>query len=310
MKKISLVSGCYNEVDNIEELYARARSVLEKFPNLEFEYIFIDNASIDGTQDLLRRMASKDSRIKVILNIRNFGHIRSPYYGLLQAQGDAIIYLASDLQDPPEIIEQFIEQWQKGFKIVLAIKNQSEESILFFTLRKMYYELVYRLANVEMIKNSTGFGLYDRMVMDHIRKINDPYPYLRGLVCELGYPIAKVPFVQPLRKRGITKSNFYILYDIAMLGITEHSKVPLRLATMFGFAAGFLSFLTGIAYLIYKLLFWQQFALGIAPLIIGFFFFGSVQLFFIGIIGEYIGSIHTHVLNRPIVVEKERVNFD
>ena len=309
MKKISLVSGCYNEVDNVEELYARVCSVFEKFPNLEFEHIFIDNASIDGTQDLLRRMASKDSRIKVILNVRNFGHLRSPYYGLLQAHGDAVIYLASDLQDPPEIIEQFIEQWQKGFKIVLAIKNQSEESILFFTLRKMYYELVYRLANVEMIKNSTGFGLYDRIVMNHIRKINDPYPYLRGLVCELGYPVAKVPFVQPSRKRGITKSNFYILYDLAMLGITEHSKVPLRLATMFGFAAGFLSFLTGIAYLVYKLLFWQQFALGIAPVIIGVFFFSSIQLIFIGIVGEYIGSIHTHLLNRPLVVEKERINF-
>jgi glycosyltransferase involved in cell wall biosynthesis len=241
MKKISLVSGCYNEVDNLEELFAQASAVLQKFPEYEFEYIFIDNASTDGTQDLLRRMAKADKRIKVILNTRNFGHIRSPYYGLMQAYGDAAIYLASDLQDPPEIIEKFIVEWQKGAKIVLAIKNETEEALLFSTLRRLYYELVFRMANVEMIRNATGFGLYDRVVMDAIRKIQDPYPYFRGLICELGYPIARIPFFQPLRKRGITKANFYILYDMAMLGITEHSKVPLRLATMLGFAAGGIS---------------------------------------------------------------------
>jgi polyisoprenyl-phosphate glycosyltransferase len=309
MKKISLVSGCYNEVDNLEELFAQASAVLQKFPEYEFEYIFIDNASTDGTQDLLRRMATADKRIKVILNTRNFGHIRSPYYGLMQAYGDAAIYLASDLQDPPEIIEKFIVEWQKGAKIVLAIKNETEESPLFSTLRRLYYELVFRMANVEMIRNATGFGLYDRVVMDAIRKIQDPYPYFRGLICELGYPIARIPFFQPLRKRGITKANFYILYDMAMLGITEHSKVPLRLATMLGFAAGGISFLAGLVYLVYKLLYWQQFALGVAPLMIGFFFFGSIQLIFIGMLGEYIGSIHTRLLNRPLVVEKERINF-
>jgi polyisoprenyl-phosphate glycosyltransferase len=310
MKKITVVSGCYNEQDNLEELVRRVFAVTAQFPAYEWEYILIDNCSTDRSPEILRRLAAGDRRIKLIFNTRNFGHIRSPYYGMLQARGDAMIYLASDLQDPPELIAQFIPQWEAGFKVVAAIKNESEESALFFFARKAYYHVIARLSDVDLLKNFTGFGLYDRVVVERLREVDDPYPYHRGIIAELGYPLARVNFVQPRRKRGFSKNNFYTLYDIAMLGFTSHTKVPLRLATMLGFAASALSFLVGLAYLIYKLFFWERFALGIAPVVIGLFFFGSVQLFFIGIIGEYIGAIHTKITKRPLVVEKERINWD
>ncbi|MFZ5494505.1 MAG: glycosyltransferase family 2 protein [Verrucomicrobiota bacterium] len=276
---------------------------------LTWELWFIDNASADGTQEELRALAAAESRVKVILNQRNFGHVRSPFHGLLQAPGDAVIVLAADLQDPPELIPEFIGKWREGYPVVMGQKVNSEESWLFFTLRRAYYKVVKRLADVELIENATGFGLYDRKVIEALRALDDPYPYVRGLVCELGFPVARVPYEQPKRKRGITKNNFYTLYDVAMLGITSHSKVPLRLATMLGFAASAGSFLVGLAYLIYKLVFWERFALGMAPVVIGLFFFASVQLFFIGILGEYLGSIHTKVTKRPLVVEKERINW-
>jgi polyisoprenyl-phosphate glycosyltransferase len=312
MKKIiSLVSGTRNEVENVEELIRRVWSALEPFrEKYDFEYVFIDNDSTDGTQDLLRKLAAADKRIKVILNMRNFGHIRSPVHGLFQARGDAIILLASDLQDPPELISEFIEKWEQGFKLTLGVKNESEESPLFFLVRKAYYELVSRLSHVQLLRNVTGFGLYDREVIELLKGMEDPYPYARGIICDFGFPVAQIPFVQPARKRGFTKNNLYTLYDIAMLGITSFSKIPLRLATMLGFGASILSFLVGLGYLVYKLLFWQNFSVGIAPVVIGVFFIGSVQLFFIGILGEYIGAIHTRVHKRPLVVEKERINFE
>ena len=309
MKKISIVSGCYNEEENLPLLLTQLREVIAKHPEYDFEIIVIDNASTDNSAGILRKEAAGDSRLKVILNSRNFGHIRSPYYALLQASGDAVIYLASDLQDPPEIISAFLEKWENGFKAVVAVKSQSEETPLFFFVRRCYYRLINHLAEIDTIQNFTGFGLYDRQIIDVCRNTGDRYPYFRGLISEIGLPVARIPYSQPLRKRGITKNNFYTLYDIAMLGITNHSKVPLRLATMLGFAVSFVSFLLGLAYLVYKVLFWNQFSVGVAPLVIGLFFFGSVQLFFIGILGEYIGSIHTQVLNRPLVVEKERINF-
>jgi len=309
MKKVSIVSGCFNEEENLPVLLEKLRAVIASHPEYEYEIIVIDNASTDRSAEVLRAEAARDPRVKVILNARNFGHIRSPFHALLQASGDAVVYLASDLQDPPELLSQFFEQWEAGFKTVVAVKNQSEETPIFFFVRRCYYRLINRLAEIDTIQNFTGFGLYDRQVMDICRQINDPYPYFRGLISEIGFPVAKVPFLQPTRKRGITKNNFYTLYDMAMLGFTSHSKVPLRLATLTGFAAAFLSLFTGFIYLGYKLLFWERFTLGVAPLIIGFFFFGSVQLFFIGILGEYIGAIHTQVLKRPLVVEKERINF-
>jgi glycosyltransferase involved in cell wall biosynthesis len=309
MKTISVVSGTYNEEENVEDLYRQIQAVFADLPGYHYEHIFIDNSSTDKTVEVLRNLARTHPNVKVIVNTRNFGPIRSGYYGMLQARGDAVVAMASDLQDPPALIKDFITEWEKGYKIVLGIKSESEESTLFFALRKIYYRLLRRFADVELNINSTGFGLYDASVMEVLRQIQDPYPYFRGLICEIGFSSAKVYFKQPQRQRGLTKSNFYLLYDIAMLGITEHSKVPLRLATMFGFATSLLSFGLAIIYLLYKLLYWKSFSLGIAPLVIGLFFFASVQLFFIGILGEYIGSIHTKVLKRPLVVEKERINF-
>ncbi|HBF32930.1 TPA: glycosyltransferase [Candidatus Sumerlaeota bacterium] len=310
MKKISFISPCYNEEDNIQELVERIGKVMEALPQYTYEHVLIDNASKDKTVEILRQIARDDKHVKVIVNMRNFGHIRSPFYGMLQCTGDAIVYLASDLQDPPEMVPDFIKKWEEGYKIVLAVKDSSAESPLFFLVRKFYYHLIGKLSEIDLIKNATGFGLYDKRVMDIAREIDDPYPYFRGLICDLGFEIATLKFHQPARKRGFTKNNFYTLLDIALLGITNHSKVPLRLATMTGFCLGTLSLLVAFIYLVCKLIFWQSFQMGMAPLIISMFFFSAVQLFFIGIVGEYIGSIHTQVLKRPLVVEKERINFD
>ena len=310
MPLISVVSPCFNEEGNVEEMVRRVSRVFEALPGYDYEYIFIDNASTDATLQILKRIAHENKRIKIIVNTRNFGHNRSPYYALLQATGDAVIFLASDMQDPPEMIADFINKWEEGYKVVLAVKTQSSETAAMFFVRKLYYDLINRLSDVELIKNSTGFGLYDRRVIEIIRDINDPYPYMRGLIGEIGFETAKIEYAQPARKRGISKNNFFTLYDLAMLGITSHSKIPLRLATMLGFASSIVSLSAALIYFIYKLIFWYSLSVGIAPLVIGLFFFSSVQLFFLGIIGEYIGSIHTQVLKRPLVVEKERINFD
>jgi len=308
---LSIVSGCYNEEENVRELYERIKRVFtEELPEYSFELILIDNYSQDKTVEVLRDICREDKRVKVIVNNRNFGHIRSGYHALFQAKGDAIIAMASDLQDPPEMIPEFVRKWEAGYKIVLAQKTSSEESAIFFLIRKAYYTLANRLSEVPLVKNVTGFGIYDRCVIEDIRRINDPYPYFRGLICDLGYQQFLIPFKQPVRKRGFTKNNLYTLYDLAMLGITNHSKLPLRLATFSGFCMGTLSFLIGVVYLVYKLLFWTQFQAGTAPVVIGLFFLGAIQLFFIGIIGEYVGAIHTQVLHRPLVIEKERINFD
>jgi len=311
MSFISIVMGCYNEEENLPEVYERVTQVMaEKLPNYTYELVIIDNASTDGSLEILRKLCAEDKRVKVIVNTRNFGHIRSPYHALLNSTGEAAVIMASDLQDPPEMIPEFIRKWEQGYKIALAQKTNSKESYLFWLVRNTYYNLVSRLSEIELIKNVTGFGLYDREVLSVIKEIDDPYPYFRGLICELGYSRALIPFEQPARKRGFTKNNLYTLYDNAMLGITNHSKVPLRLATFIGFCIGGFSFLIAFAYLIYKLLYWREFQLGTAPVVVGIFFFGAIQLFFIGILGEYIGSIQTQVLRRPRVVEKERINFE
>ncbi len=309
MKTITLVSGCYNEADNLDELFRRVWAVAAKFPQYNWEYLIIDNCSKDDTEAVLRRAAAADKRIKVIFNMRNFGHIRSPCHAIQQARGDAVIFLASDLQDPPEFIEQFIPKWEAGWKVVAAIKNESEESPLFFAARRLYYKLVAHLADVDLLRNFTGFGLYDQSVVELMRASEDPYPYLRGQISEFGFPVARVPFVQPRRRRGFSKNNFYTLFDMAMLGFTNHTKVPLRLASMAGFLMSMLCLGVSLGYFIYKLLNWESFSLGTAPVVVGLFFIGSVQLFFIGVIGEYIGAIHTKVTKRPLVVERERLNF-
>jgi polyisoprenyl-phosphate glycosyltransferase len=309
MTFVSIVTPCYNEEENLEELYERIRLVMLGLGKYEYEHIIIDNGSTDQSVAILRQVAKKDSHLKVIVNTRNFGHIRSPYHAILQAQGDIIIALASDLQDPPERIPEFIEKWEEGYKVVIGVKKQSEEPSLFYFLRTIYYRGLRALSDVPLIENFTGFGLYDREVIKVIREINDPYPYFRGMIADLGFERAEVVFNQPRRKRGISKNNFYTLYDLAMLGVTNYTKIPLRLATMFGFFSAIVSFLIGFAYLAYKLIFWFEFSLGSAPIIIGLFFLGSIQLFFLGIVGEYIGAIYTQVMRRPPVIEKERINF-
>lgn len=309
MKFISIVTACYNEEENVENVYNQVKAVFVGLEGYTYEHIFIDNASKDKTVAILKEIAKADPNVKIIVNTRNFGHIRSPFYGLLQASGDAVISLVADLQDPPAMIVDLLKKWEEGYKVVLGIKTQSEESPLMFAIRKIYYQLITKLAEVELIKNSTGFGLYDKRVIEVFREIDDPYPYFRGLISELGFETAKLEYRQPARKRGITKNNFYTLYDMAMLGITNHSKIPLRLAAMLGFAMAAVSLLIAILYFVAKLIFWNSFSLGIAPIVIGLFLFSSVQLFFIGIIGEYISSIYTQVLKRPLVIEKERINF-
>lgn len=308
-KLISIVTPCYNEEDNIDELCQRIANVMKVLP-YHYEHICIDNCSIDSTVSKIKAKALTDKRIKLIVNARNFGHIRSPYYGILQSSGDACVLIASDLQDPPEMITEFIKKWEQGYKTVLAVKPESEESSIMFGLRKIYYRLIARISEVPLVQNATGAGLFDRAVIDILRSIQDPYPYFRGLLCEIGFPIATVPFKQPRRQRGITKNNFYTLYDIGMLGITNHSKLPLRLMAMGGFLLSFLSLLVAVIFFIAKLFYWDSFQLGMAPILIGIFFFAAIQTFFIGVLGEYIASIHTQVRNMPLVVEMERVNFE
>ncbi|KAB8054796.1 glycosyltransferase [Janthinobacterium rivuli] len=307
-KMISIVTPCYNEEENIDELYQRIAAVMATLP-YDYEHICIDNASTDGTVKRIKELAAQDKRVKLIVNARNFGHIKSPYYAIQQSNGDACVLIASDLQDPPEMIIEFVKKWEEGFKTVLAVKPESEESSVMFFLRKSYYRLITKISEVALVQNATGAGLFDRAVIDILRTIDDPYPYFRGLLCEIGFPIATVPFKQPRRQRGVTKNNFYTLYDIGMLGITNHSKVPLRLMAMSGFFLAFLSLLVAFMFFVAKLLFWDSFQLGTAPILIGIFFFGAIQAFFIGVLGEYIGSIHTQVRKMPLVVELERVNF-
>lgn len=309
MKTVSVVTPCFNEVDNVVELYERIRAVIASLGNYRYEHIFIDNASTDGTVAELKRLAASDSNVKILVNARNVGHIRSPMYALRQAAGDCVIMMASDLQDPPELIADMIREWENGCSMVVGVKRTSAESPVMFWVRKRYYRLVNQLSSIETFENFTGFGLYDRLVIDHVKLMDDPYPYFRGMIAEIGLPYKKLFYDQPLRKRGITKNNFYSLFDIGMLGIVNYSKVPLRLATFAGFAGAALSFLVGLGYFVYKLLFWNRFSVGMAPLVIGIFLLGSVQLVFMGILGEYVGAILTQVQHRPLAVERERINF-
>ena len=310
MKLISIVSPCYNEQDNVEQLYLRTRQTLSLFPHYRYEHIFIDNASTDNTLAILRELAARDENVKIIVNARNFGHLRSPQHALLAAAGDAVAILLSDLQDPPELIGEMIQEWERGTPVIVGIKNKSEENWLMYRVRSLYYRIVAGLTNVKVFEHFTGFGLYDRRVIDILRtRFRDPYPYFRGMIAEIGLPHKILYYSQKRRERGITKNNFYTLYDLAMLGITNLSKVPLRLVTFTGFIFAFISALIGTGYLFAKIFFWSQFNIGIAPVVVGLFFFGSVQLVALGIIGEYIGSIHTMVQNRPLVIEKERINF-
>jgi glycosyltransferase involved in cell wall biosynthesis len=310
LKTVSIVTHAYNEEDNIEALYLRIREIMQAYPHYAYEHIFIDNHSTDSTAAILKRIAAADQHVKVIVNARNFGHIRSPMHALMQARGDAVIGIASDFQEPPDLIPEMLAAWEEGYKMVLCIKKASGENGLVYWLRKQYYRVVERLSSVETIQNYTGFGLYDREVVDLVRSFNDPYPYFRGIIAEISLPNKRLYFHQPARKRGITKNNFYTLYDIAMLGFVSTSKVPLRLAVFAGFIGAILSFLTAAGYLVAKLVFWKTFSVGVAPMIIGVFFLQSIMLVFFGVIGEYIGAIYTKVQQRPYAVEQERIGFE
>jgi len=308
-KKISIVTPCYNEEGNVEELYKQVKSQFEKLPQYDYEHIYIDNASKDKTVEVLSHIAENDNNVKVIVNAKNFGHIRSPFYGLLQANGDAVMLIVADLQDPPELIPAFLSKWETGSEMVLGVKNKSKENPLMYSFRKLFYTAIAKSSAIEHISNFTGFGLYDQSFIKVLREIDDPYPYFRGIVAELGCKYSLINYTQPVRFKGKTNNNFYTLYDIGMLGFVNYSKLPLRLAAFVGFIVGGLSFLIGIIYLIYKLLYWDEFSVGMAPMIIGLFFFSSIQLFFIGIIGEYVGAIFTQVRKRPLVIERKRINF-
>ena len=311
LKKISIVAGCYNEEDNLQELYNRLIKVFQQLPQYDYEIIIADNYSTDGSRDILRRIATQDKKFKVIFNSKNFGQVRSPYNALLQASGDAVVAICSDLQDPPEVISDMVRQWEAGYQVVTAVKPKSREIILMTLIRKFYYRILAQISDSEdIIQNFTGFGLYDRKFMDGLKKYHDPYPYFRGLVSEIGFKRTAVEYVQEKRKQGRSKNNFLNLYDIAMTGFVNHTKLPLRLASFIGFTVAIINILIALCYFIYKLLYWQNFQLGIAPLVIGIFFLGGVQLLFLGIIGEYIGAIYTQVKNKPLVIEEERINFD
>lgn len=310
MKKISILTPCYNEEENVAVLCERIRAVMKTLPQYDYEHVFIDNASKDNTVALIRKEIEKDPHIRCIVNARNFGHIRSPFHGIRQCYGDAVIQMVSDLQDPPEMIPALVAKWEAGHKVVVGVKNKSKENKLMYAVRSLFYNLISRMSDVEQIKQFTGFGLYDRQFVDVLRDIDDPYPYLRGLVAELGFDIATVEFEQPRREHGRTKNNFYTLYDMAMLGFVNYSKVPLRMACFLGFGVAMVSFLVALVYLIYKLIYWNTFSAGQAPLVIGLFFFSAVQLIFIGIVGEYVGAVHTQVRKRPLVIEKQRINFE
>jgi glycosyltransferase involved in cell wall biosynthesis len=308
---LTVLTPCFNEEENVREVYERVKAAMATVSDLDYDHLFIDNASTDRTVEILRELAGSDKRVRVIVNTRNFGHVRSPYHAFLQARGDAVIGVVSDLQDPPELIPEFIRHWREGYKVVIGVKEGSHESWIRSRTRRFYYWLIAKISSdVELVENFTGFGLYDREVVEQFRGTEERYPYFRGLVSDFGYPHAVVLYVQPTRHRGTTKNDFFSLYDMAMLGVTNHSKVPLRLASMAGFVISVLSLLVAIVYLILKLTHWDTLEVGLAPLLIGIYFFGAVQLFFIGMLGEYIGAIHTQVHKRPLVVERERINFD
>ncbi len=309
-KKISIVTGCLNEEGNIEEYYSRVTKVLSGFPDYTHEIIIADNCSTDRTREILRGLAASDPCLKVLFNSNNFGPVRSGYNAFLLATGDAVILMASDLQDPPELISEMIRKWEEGCKVVVAVKSSSRENPVALLARRCFYRFLGFLSDTDkIISNFTGYGLYDRAFLNVLRRYRDPVPYLRGFVSEIGFRRAEIPFVQPERKWGKSKHSLLSLYDVAMSGVINHSKLPLRLATFCGFFLAGISLLVAMAYLAYKLLYWDTFTLGLAPLVIGVFFFSAVQLIFIGVIGEYVGAILTQVKNRPLAIIEETLNF-
>lgn len=309
-KKISILIPCYNEEENVVPMSEAIVNLFEtELTAYDYELVFIDNDSHDKTRDLLREICSKNPNVKAIFNAKNFGQFNSPYYGILQTTGDCTISMVCDFQDPIELIPQYIQEWENGYKIVIGIKTTSKENKIMYLLRSIYYKMIKKFSDVEQIEHFTGSGLYDKSFVDVLRELKDPKPFMRGIVAELGFKRKEIPYEQPKRRAGKTHNNFYTLYDAAMLSITSYTKIGLRLATFAGCGCGFVSLLVAFVYLIMKLIMWNQFQAGMAPILIGMCLLGSIQLFFIGLIGEYIMSINSRVLNRPLVVEEERLNF-
>ncbi len=311
MKKISVLIPCYNEEENVVPISQAVVATLEKdLPEYDYELIFIDNDSQDNTRPLIRELCRQNPRIKAIFNAKNFGQFNSPYYGMLQVTGDCVIEMVADFQDPVELIPQYVRAWEEGYKIVIGIKTSSRENPIMYWLRSCYYKMIKKFSDVEQIEHFTGSGLYDRDFIEVLRNLNDPTPFLRGIVAELGYKRKEIPYEQPKRRAGYTKNNFFSLFDAAMLSITSYTKTGLRMATIFGSICSFLSILVALIYLIMKLIWWDRFPAGMAPMLIGMCVLGSVQIFFIGLVGEYILSINQRVMHRPLVIEDERINFD
>ena len=309
-KTISVMIPCYNEVENARPIYEAVRDELRKScPAYDYEILFIDNKSTDGTREILRQICAEDRHVKAIFNVKNFGQFNSPYYGLLQTSGDCAITMCADFQDPVEMIPQFVAAWEEGYRIVIGRKTRSKENPLVYKLRGWYYKLIRKMSSTELIEQFTGFGLYDSSFVQTLRELNDPTPFMRGIVAELGPERKEIEYEQPKRRAGKTHNNLYTLYDAAMLSFTSYTKTGLRIATFFGFGIAMLSFLMGIIYLIAKLAFWQFFSAGYAPTMIVVFFMGGIQLAFLGFLGEYVMSINTRLMNRPLVVEEERINF-
>lgn len=310
MKKVSIMIPCYNEEENVVPMSEAITELFEKqLTQYDWELVFIDNDSKDNTRPLLRGICEKNSHIKAIFNAKNFGQFNSPYYGILQTTGDCTISMVCDFQDPIELIPQYLQEWENGYKIVIGIKTSSKENKIMYALRSVYYKMIKKFSDVEQIEHFTGSGLYDREFVEVLRELDDPTPFLRGIVAELGYKRKEIPYQQPERRAGKTHNNWYSLYDAAMLSFTSYTKVGLRLCTFFGVGCGIVSFIIGMIYLILKLVYWDRMSAGMAPVLIGVFFIGAVQLFFIGFIGEYIMSINQRVMKRPLVIEEERINF-
>lgn len=311
MKKVSILIPCYNEEENVGPM---SEAIVELFtkelPQYDYELLFIDNDSKDNTRPILREICAKNKKIRTIFNAKNFGQFNSPYYGILQTTGDCVISMVCDFQDPIELIPKYLKEWESGYKIVIGIKTSSKENPIVYHLRSVYYKIIKKFSDVEQIEHFTGSGLYDREFVEVLRNLKDPTPFLRGIVAELGYKRKEIPYEQPQRRAGKTHNNWYSLYDAAMLSFTSYTKIGLRLATFLGMSIGFCSAVIAIVYLILKIVFWDQFSAGTAPIMIGMFFLGAVQLFFLGFLGEYILSINQRIMNRPLVIEEERINFD
>lgn len=312
MKTISVMIPCYNEQDNVRAICEAVRTVFQtSLPQYQYEILFIDNKSVDRTREILRELCAEDSHVKAILNVKNFGQFNSPYYGLCQTTGDCTILMCCDFQDPVELIPQMVEKWEQGHKVVCMIKTSSRENKLMYALRSIYYKMIHTMSeNVKQIEHFTGFGLYDRSFLDILRSLHDPTPFLRGLVAEYAPDHLEIPYEQQRRRAGKTSNNFFSLFDAAMLSFTSYTKGGLRLATFGGIVISFLSFLVGLVYFIMKLLNWDSFPMGNAPVLMGVFFLGGIQIFFLGLLGEYIMSINTRVIGRPLVIEEARLNFD